>query len=629
MTTFLKLQRSAAVVFVCLFALQMRASGAEKIGDEVDGSRSPSVHVIDLYDKEGMKIRPDNDIVLPMSNEQTCSQCHDVEKISKGWHFNWKDPSVDPGRVGQAWILADPETGTQIPLSYRDWPGTYNPDEIGVTMWQFAKLFGRHSPGPMKEDLEGEIDFDARWMVSGELEVNCLACHDNEPGHDQSNYAMEVMRENFHWAAASTLAFTTVKGAAKDMSATYDFLFPEPPLDPKLIEPSISYDEDRFREDGKVFLDVSTEIKNENCYFCHSNFDVHEDMPEKWMHDQDVHLMAGLSCVDCHRNGLGHNIVRGYEGEAEHSDNPLAASSSCEGCHLPSEGEKPKAGRFAAPEPEHAGIPTVHFRELTCTACHSGPWPEDDAYLAMTARANGLGMHGIDKTPGVLPHLYSPVFKENPDGKIGPYKVVYPNFWAYIDGENATPLVPEKVKPIIGEAIAGAKPEQRGSWHQFTDEQVAKALKLLADTTPEGSAAGYVSGGKVFALDKDGELVVEEHGAAKPYGWPIAHNVRPAEQSLGVRGCGDCHETDSPIVFGDIPADTPMVSQQGEAMEMASLQGVDRTHMKLFAMSFVFRPMLKVVTILCSAVIAAVVLFYVLKAFGFVTVKASDDESAI
>jgi len=56
---------------------------------------------------------------------------------------------------------------------------------------------------------------------------------------------------------------------------------------------------------------------------------------QKWVEDEDVHLTAGLKCVDCHRNGIDHNIIRGYAEEADISQNPLAATSTCEACHLP------------------------------------------------------------------------------------------------------------------------------------------------------------------------------------------------------------------------------------------------------------------------------------------------------
>ena len=36
-----------------------------------------------------------------------------------------------------------------------------------------------------------------------------------------------------------------------------------------------------------------------------------ETQPDRWESEEDVHLAAGMTCVDCHRNGVEHLIVRG------------------------------------------------------------------------------------------------------------------------------------------------------------------------------------------------------------------------------------------------------------------------------------------------------------------------------
>ena len=119
---------------------------------------------------------------------------------------------------------------------------------------------------------------------------------------------------------------------------------------------------------------------------------------EKWQGDEDVHLAAGLTCVDCHREGLEHNTIRGYEGEV--NANEMAAKTSCKGCHLGDEnGSRPEGGRLGAPVPMHKGIPTVHFERLACTACHSGPWPDDTTYRVKTSQAHGLGTRTVNKSP--------------------------------------------------------------------------------------------------------------------------------------------------------------------------------------------------------------------------------------
>jgi len=46
----------------------------EKIGDIADGSRSSSVHVIDLYDAEGSLIRPGDQPIMPFSTKESCDK---------------------------------------------------------------------------------------------------------------------------------------------------------------------------------------------------------------------------------------------------------------------------------------------------------------------------------------------------------------------------------------------------------------------------------------------------------------------------------------------------------------------------------------------------------------------------
>jgi len=191
-------------------------SVADTLGDASDGSRAIPVHLIPLVDEEGERIAPDDEPLLPFSMRQTCGLCHNYEKISTGWHFNAAEPNVAAGRRGQPWILVDAGTGTQIPLSYRPWSGTFRPEQLGLTPWQFVQIFGRHMPG----GGVGELDSDnaeevMRGFVSGKLEVNCLSCHDADPAHDQGKYAVQITRQNFRWAAVATCGFASIAAQPK------------------------------------------------------------------------------------------------------------------------------------------------------------------------------------------------------------------------------------------------------------------------------------------------------------------------------------------------------------------------------------------------------------------------------
>ena len=609
---------------LCLLLVSVLAVAAETekklLGDESDGSRAIPVHLVGLLDEEGDKISPDDDPLLPFSTRKTCGSCHSYGIIGKGWHFNAVDANVVPGRKGQPWIFVDAGTCTQIPLSYRPWPGTFHPEQLGQTAFKFTQLFGRHMPG----GGVGELDTDKsdeimRQEVSGKLEINCLSCHNAHPGQDQAEYAAQIARQNFRWAAAGACEFGSVKGIAAAQPDTYD-----PLMDDAI---ATTYRENTFDHQKKVLFNIVRKVPNERCYFCHSNLDLSENGSEKWAADEDVHLAAGLTCVDCHRNGLDHNITRGYEGEDVASKNLLAASATCEGCHT--------EGRLGAPVPEHPGIPPIHFEKVTCTACHSGPWPKKKTHRGKTSRAHALGTHSVNKSADALPHILYPVFAKqggigagyrgqllvlSGGGKIAPHKLIWPAFWGSLNGQKVTPVTLEIVKRTARRVIGRRMLLPSGDWPTLTEEHIAKALDLLKKTV-EGEPV-YICGGKLYRLDDSGQLCEpEEHSVAQPYLWPIAHNVRPAAQSLGVRRCEDCHSTDGPFFFGEVAVDTPVVSERDSVKKMVEFQGIDAFYAWAFAFSFVFRPFLKVVALGSCGLIGVVLLLYGLKALACV-VKA-------
>jgi hypothetical protein len=376
-----------------------------------------------------------------------------------------------------------------------------------------------------------------------------------------------------------------------------------------------TYRENTFDSQKKVLFDIVREVPNERCYFCHSNLDLSEEGSEKWTADEDVHLTAGLTCVDCHRNGLDHSIIRGYEGEDAASESYLAATTTCEGCHT--------TGRLGALVPEHLGIPPVHFEKITCTACHSGPWPEHKTYRTKTSQAHALGVHGVKKTDEMLPHIISPVFAEqgvvNGNGKIAPHKLLWPTYWGTLKDDKITPvsldIVKRSTRRIIGRRMIMAS----GDWPPLTTEHITKALTSLSSNEAVEGKPVYICGGTLYQLDDSKQLSEEEnHPAAQPYLWPIAHNVRPAAQSLGIRYCTDCHATDAPFFFGEVEVDTPVEAERDSVKKMVEFQDISSCYAWAFAASFVFRPWLKVVALGSCGLLGLILLIYGLKALACV-----------
>jgi hypothetical protein len=95
--------------------------------------------------------------------------------------------------------------------------------------------------------------------------------------------------------------------------------------------------------------------------------------------------------------------------------------------------------------------------------------------------------------------------------------------------------------------------------------------------------------------------------------WPVGHNVRPAAQSLGVRACQDCHDLDAGMIFGQVAVDG-VLADPNATLTMVSMQDMSPALAGIFARTFVFRPMMKMVVFAVSALIAVVLLLFGLKA---------------
>ncbi len=599
----------------------------ENIGDIPDGNRAIPLHLLKLYDESDHLIRPDEKPIMPFSSKQTCRKCHDYERIRRGWHFNAAD-SVPPGRPGEPWILVDALAATQIPLSYRPWGGTYRPGSVGLTTFGFLSLFGRHMPGGgvgEEEELQDLGDY-MRWQVSGTLEINCQSCHNGDPAQSQSEYGVQVLRQNYRWAATASGGFAMVQGSAAEMPDNYDLYSAVPPERSGFLPPTVAYNASKFDPSSRVLFTVPRRMPHIQCDFCHSSKVIDPSAGERWQGEEDVHIAAGMTCADCHRNGLDHMMVRGYEREAE--GNPAAAEFTCKGCHCGIEGaEIPVEGRRGAPRPQHAGIPPVHFEKLACTACHSGPWPAERTFRVKTSRAHALGIPRADKSDDALPHIVTPVFALQEDGTYAPHDLLWPAFWARESAGQLVPIHPEQVRPVLKEVLQQDTSRVIGRRAVLTDQEVLEVLlRLTALDTVSGKAV-YVSGGKVLSGDGAGVLRRREDRAAMPTLWPIAHDVRPKSKSLGARGCDDCHSTDSPFHFGTVAVASPFVATRDSVTHMTDYQDITRVSAWIFSMSFLFRPGLKWLIIACFVLVAAVVLISAVRGLGhLVRILAAGEE---
>jgi hypothetical protein len=496
--------RSRSLVLTVFLAVALSCAAVAGAPDDKpskwDGSRVSPVHKIPLKDELDQEIVPSESYPLPFSARFTCAPCHDYDRVRKGLHFNAGRTDDPPGRPGEPWIWADEGTGTMIPLSYRKWKGVWEPGAVGLTDWDFTRLFGRHlAGGGVSEPREEGVNPDSRWDVSGRLEINCMGCHNASPRQDHSEWARQVMRENFRWAATAAAGLGGVGGMASRLAATWD-LFDGPNPDDRewAIAPSVRYDPALFDARHKAFLDIAYKPDDGRCLSCHSTAPAGAAKHE---FDEDVHTASGLKCASCHRNGIGHDMTRGYEGEAKDNPGLAGGNLTCAGCHLGKDAEKGGkgfAGRLGAPFPKHNGFPKVHFERLSCTVCHSGPLPAKEPARVRTARANRLGIFGVARWATDLPAVFEPVFARGANGKLAPHRMTWPAFWADTKDGKVVPMKPETVRVAAGEILDAAR-------------SVGRVLAALYDVPDMAGTPLLIMSGRAYELNADAGLDVSDY----------------------------------------------------------------------------------------------------------------------
>lgn len=564
-----------------------RAAGAVA-KNRTDGD-ARYLHHIDLYDSENRKITPESN--QPYSPRNTCGRCHDYDTISHGWHFNAFEANASAGgsgatadRVGEPWVWTDARTGTQLPLSYRNWRHLFHPSEAGLSSWAMTHHFGGRIPGggmgedgkiggkaqspspaPVQSD-DSLQSADQRWALSGTLEIDCMACHAVAGVYDMNERRRQISKQNFAWAPTAALRLGDIAGDVSRIRGSND------PSDEEVKKklPSVTYDQRRFASDGSVFIDLVRSPTSNACYQCHSQRSVDDNgVQQRWSHDEDVHIQSGMQCVDCHRNGLDHQMVRGFVGQ-DHVPTDSMVTLTCAGCHLGSEAAGPlldetspwrnhQAGRLGSPKPLHHGLPAIHFEKLACTACHSGQAPRETATRIMTSLAHHLGEKGRRKGHE-LPAMLSGVFTKGSDGRIYPHKAIWPAYWGIAedvvyetdaaDGiRSITPLSPDDVYQWVRKTLGVRRDwvkeltlpkldsdqrqevlgEERGrvdssDWTASERDAIKSRQRELGETQFQTKVAAsliaieqetqrrpavYVSGGRVFAANTEGDGLIQ------------------------------------------------------------------------------------------------------------------------
>jgi hypothetical protein len=176
-------------------------------------------------------------------------------------------------------------------------------------------------------------------------------------------------------------------------------------------------------------------------------------------------------------------------------------------------------------------------------------------------------------------------------------------------------LVGGKFQPLVPEFDIRTVTAKAGTEQTLTEEQVSLALAALAKTAGAGRPL-YVSGGRLFELGESGRLAARKSVAAAPVTWPLAHNVRPAQQALGWKACTDCHSGGSDFFFDTIKGTGPLLTKNVGRRSTTSFMGLGGLFQRVFGLSFIVRPIFKVVLGICAVIAGSLLLLAGLVALG-------------
>ncbi len=581
---------------------------------------------IKLRDEQGRIIDPVHGVndKAPYSPKQTCGAkgCHDYNKITQGFHFTQgkgeKAPATyaaryrwvtSPGNYGGNWCSPAPLYRQLAPKR------NANPRTIDMTSFDFVTATcGNCHPGggPLEYDRDGKrydermldpalgltpggdngLDgdyFKAQWSKTGVIEADCLLCH--MPEYDYKRRNAQLADLNFKWAATQGAGFATVSGKVKDGQT-----------------PTVAYDLARFDEDGNAVVHIAPEPRNETCLHCHAKPDW-KKKGASYTARTDVHIMAGLRCVDCHAAGskAADPRIRGKEvHQFGKGDDPSGAVRNdldntvrtCEDCHL--------SGWRNAPRATHDWLPPLHLKKLSCQACHipnrtvksalvqasdvNNPAPritppakhiwtfydqemsfwnhygELDLFTPTDEPTNvtrpTLIRYKGKTYPGNRVHSAWVGYEE--EGKPGLNQLFMKDFYgmwkAHADDPNAYPQLGKITDDNKDGIIEVNRPEEIDALLAATREHLTRTKFPL-----EGKRLVWVSDSRAYYSSSRSRELGREPYEATAYAsvYKFSHDIAPAKAALGSGGCTDCHGASSAFFTGAV-LDSPFAGKNAQ-----------------------------------------------------------------
>lgn len=597
------------IVLVIITALTQVKTAPQLLHiDRQEFTQSTVCPPFNLYDEEGNLIDPVNGINAdkPYSPRQTCGKCHDYEKITKGYHFQQGADEVatgtyaeryqwvsNPGNFGGNWCSPAPLYRYLSPkenssarmmdmTAFTFFSGSCGECHPGGGPGEFDRLGNRYDhfmaekgyePGGIN-DFDGDY-FQARWTESGVLEGDCMICH--QPGYNNELRKKQLKAMNFRWAATAASGLATITGTVVNKD-----------------EVCVNYDLARFDPDGKLSTHIVREPRNEACLFCHAQ-PGWKKRGANYSHRTDVHIRAGMKCVDCHPAGSRamdpringremHQFAKGDDPGGKVRDDLDNSVTSCNYCHT--------TGYLGAPVAKHSWLPTLHLDRIACQTCHI---PERLVKPAQVQASDVFNPGTKISTKGKkLWVFYGPDMKyynhygnlemmgfdDKPTDPFRPFLAKYNGLirpvnrvhsaWPGIEVEGVPGLQQPKQNDIVNMWEAHfSDPSNYPGLALITDDNgddipevnrpeeidalISAVTSMLTKTNypMEGKRVVWAYNDRIYTSGTEFYTIDKELWEASPYAniHSYNHDVYPANAALGSQGCTECHSLSSEMFY--------------------------------------------------------------------------------
>ncbi len=531
----------------------------------------------------------------PFSTRKTCGACHDVDTISKGYHFNMDWDKADDDRFKDTptpWKVSTGLTGSLITYGFFQLAKKENthPHEIDLGVFDFVARVPQafngyqkpgcaacHPGGGMLEfdrdglrydrrlaenpglahTLDGDY-YQSRWDKTGVIEPDCFFCHADRY-HIQTRI-LQIKNLNFKWAGTAAAGIGRVYGSVSEGGV-----------------PRVVYNRRLFNEDGTFYMpDMVFKPRAENCLICHATIELGK-RGNSWGDpvNPDVHHLAGLTCTDCHFGDISHNFAKGNAMDGTVADDLDNTMRSCRDCHT--------TGYKGATRMKHWKIRKDHLDKLSCEACHI-PELNRSPVGAMYLNTGVFGKQGRVGTKGFGEHKpWKPAYvirKKDRDQKprITPVNPMVNTLFTNRDVNGTyVPLFLSEVALAYEACQEQMSPRSKPyDFHDPTNIRIM--LETLAQSLRENRrfkiiAPHFHTAGTLYSLDKSQSQSLDRQVdttwvSRLPY-FSISHNVAYADKALGAGGCTDCHADDTHIFNGLVVTDYFADNGRPQTLSMA------------------------------------------------------------